>query len=278
MFQDMFPGIFNNTDYTYFFFFGFLIQAALMLGSKFVPHLKDFLTVIIISFIGFIPSKNELSGPYYILLHWYAYWLIFVLIFSLQFRKTIFPVITEVSSAVSTIILAYVYFTSSFQFPILSIILGISISAQVLLLFINGKIDPHLKLISYLWYLVVNIWLSLYFLSQVVLNFSTVHTLPVIQQIIFGMSAMILAVRSSGIYYMLPDKSSGFKDVYEHAEVLVSKYSDKQNGIIHNITILLGLGIILYLQHFYLHLSMPSLIAVTLLTSQLVERKMVIKN
>lgn len=254
---------------------GMALQAMNLLKDE--VNKGKLLIPFLVGFAGFVPGKHE-SG-YNFNSHLFAYFIVFAFCFAILFRDKILSKIDE-----NTVL----FFTMAFWYVLISKFgLGIFSSWTIFLLipfsvfafldaFINWVIPYVLKVLLYIWFLLMNfVLLVIYFVLPLWGYFFAVKgLLPVVSPLdalLYGGVSLYLIGNFFYLFLIIPipGKHQAFKDRIrewkQYIHVLADKYDDYQLKIWEALFIFLFFGSIFVMNYFYHFVSDMILINASLI-------------
>jgi hypothetical protein len=263
------------------FGFGVLLESLLLVGF-YAEELGIKLLVSLVGgfiFLGIGLIKAPELGIYTHILIAFA---VYACVFAIVFRKKIMPIVSERTLLVLNMALWYLFFaySSMFSFHIKLLICLILIPMTIsvnLMAFIDHVVGPGLTLLFYTWFLIIIVFLGLaqfpfwnlsFFFDQI-----SASQLGFVDVLLTGMVFSYIVIHAIYILALIPypyDKEMTFKErwreVKEHARVLINKYSHQQLRQEEALLIILILGGLLAanlsLQLIPDHLAINSLIVI----------------
>jgi hypothetical protein len=215
---------------------------------------------------------------------------VYACVFAILFRKKIMPIVSEKTLLVLNMALWYLFFAYSpflpFKIKLLICLILIPMTISVnLMAFIDHVVGPGLTLLFYTWFLIMIVLLGLgqfpfwnlsFFFDQI-----SASRLGFVDVLLTGMVFSYIVMHAIYILALIPypyDKEMSFgerwREVKEHARVLIEKYSHQQLRQQEALLIILILGGLLaanlFLQLIPDHLAINSLIVII---PQLISRR-----
>ncbi len=263
------------------FGFGVLLESLLLVGlyaEELGFKLLVSLAVGLVSLgVGLIKAPE--LGLYMHILIGFA---VYACVFAILFRKKIMPIVSEKTLLVLNMALWYLFFAYSSMFSfhiklfICLILIPMTISVN-LMAFIDHVVGPGLTLLFYTWFLIMIVFLGLaqfpfwnlsFFFDQI-----SASRLGFLDVLLTGMVFSYIVTHAIYILALIPypyDKEMTFeerwREVKEHARVLINKYSHQQLRQEEALLIVLILGGLLaanlFLQLIPDHLAINSLIVI----------------
>jgi hypothetical protein len=214
---------------------GGLLQALRYIRNQ--DDFKLYILSVIISFVGFLPGKNEYS--YNLNEHIGQYLFVFIFTNFFLLRNRVLPKIDELSVLVTTIlfwILAIIVYPHSI--PLLLLVVSCIPTVFVLYALFTSEVLPHaIQVILYVWYQIVGIYLivsPIRSLESLPESYQRIATITVPELITIGMMIFIIGIQFVSVIYIIPipgkhqSISDRLEEVRAYIAELIEKFSDTQ--------------------------------------------------
>jgi hypothetical protein len=256
------------------FGFGVVLESLLLVGF----YTEELGTKLLVSlggglvFLGVGLFKAPELGFYTHILVGLA---VYAAVFGLLFRKRIMPIVSERTLLVLNMALWYLFFAYppmfSFKIKLLICLILIPMTISVnLMAFVDHVVGPGLTLLFYTWFLVMLVFLGLaqFPFWNLSLFFDKLSTsrLGFVDVLLTGMVFSYIVIHAIYIVALIPypyDKEKSFRErwreVKEHARMLIEKYSHQQLRQEEALLIVLVLGGLLLIPD---HLAINTLIVI----------------
>ncbi|MEM2918582.1 MAG: hypothetical protein QXY62_03690 [Candidatus Altiarchaeota archaeon] len=210
-------------------------------------------------------NLKELYNPNFHVFWGFMYFVFFTVIFAVTFKKELLPRISEQTILFFTLIFWYAFFTfySKISFKDVVIVLAlIPTIVAIVISFINWELKFFWKLLLYIWFLIIILFLFLAQFSFGSISFfykqKGFEALSYFDTLVSGMVFFILTTNFFYLIQVIPyGQGSSFKENLErsreHVKLLVEKFSDYQLNPFHSLLIISFFGGFLAI-NFYLKL------------------------
>ena len=229
-------------------------------------NLRDFLifltAVLATSLIIFVFFGDNYPQTFVIL-----FLLIFLIPFFMAFKEVIINEINELILLSFNLTFWYLFLTKINPNPVLILLASLPTIGVIFLAFSNFKIKDHWKIVFYLWFLVMDAFLILFYffygdLSSLVLV-REIDSISLFNSFLAGMAFLHLSshflcfaslIRLSTEYnnrFVFEPIKKTIKDTVRNSRFIIDKYSSKQAKILHSFLLVLLQGGFLILNYFY---------------------------
>ncbi len=265
---------------------GIIAEAFLLLGRV---DKKDIFLMgvdVVLSAVGFIPSKDEWSGSEYaFVMHFSIAAVFFAVGYALTFKKRLMPIIDEQLLLIFNILFIYIYaIQGGFeQFSLMLIPIIFMTAAVFVNAFLHTPITRMWKIIFYIWFLVMTVafavmQFSFNNLGAFLNGGADIYFLPV-GTLLSGMASLYIAIHLFYLYRLVPIPSGDerwseiIKDWKADLDLIVERYSTVEGTVTSTAIIVIILGGLLAINYFFNFLSPVFLLSAGLALASFVVRK-----